>query len=606
MDGGTKVQRAETAERTTTVDQARALILASVAPGPEEEVLLRNTVGRTLAASVVAVEDLWPFPRAAMDGVAVRSSDVASAAAGRPVRLRVAGAVYSGEVWPGDLPVGSAIHIATGTPIPNGADAVIPRELLTRDGEDVLIDAPTPAGRHVFPAGEDVRAGEQVLQAGTVLHGGHSGLLAALGYDRVRVTRRPNVAVLATGDELVSPATAPRAGQVRESNSYALAAEIEAVGAIPRMLEHARDVPDEVARRIRDGLADDALVVTGGASVGDRDLVRAELERAGASFKFVGVAVKPGGPTAFAVCAGRSVFVLPGTPGAARVAFELFVRPALCAMLGRRVLYRPDVRARLTACVKVAMGRPRYLWGWAVIDASGPRVSPLGGQGTAALRSPAEANALIEVQPGGADLMPGALVRAHLLVSDPVFAAGSGPVVIGVVGARGAGKTTLIERLIPHLGALGISTAAVKHHAHADAVDAPGTDTARFAAAGAAETVLVGPAGIVHRRVTPDQSTLDQAVATLGPVDLVLVEGYSRSSLPKILVTRLGVHTDRSVPAAPIVAVVGEGDDGLGAPEAARFDWDNLASLATRLAAAASGRAPLPGPPGSVGELPPR
>lgn len=598
---------------TTSVEEAQEIILRSVYRGSVEEVPLAEAAGRVLAEEIVAPEDLWPFARAAMDGVAVRAADLTAASADAPVALRIAGAVHSGEVWPVALDPGTAVRIATGAPVPAGADAVIPRELLREDGGHVLVSAPIAPGRHVFPAGEDARAGEVVLEAGAVLGGGQLGLLAALGVGTVRVIRRATVAILATGDELVPPRLGLQPGQVRESNSYHLAGEVAAVGAVPRLLGIARDDAAELALKIREGLQADALLICGGASVGERDLVREALVRAGVALQFVGVAMKPGAPVAFGLAGARPVFALPGTPGAARVAFELLVRPALCKMMGHRSLHRPAVCARLTRALAVAPGRRRFLWARATLDAAGLWVAPLSGQGTATLRSASDANALIEIQPGDADLPAGTPVTVRLLAAAglPAPEASRRPA-LAVVGERDAGKTTLIERLIPELLRLGVTVAAVKHHAHLDAADADtdGTDTDRFALAGAAQTMLAGPAGIVRRPASGEDPPVEEILAMVGPADLVLVEGYSRSALPKILVQRRGLPTDRPAPAGPIVAVVcdipqeepSEKDvpqqelgptvaraaGALGHPR--RFGWEAVGALAALIAREIVGR----------------
>jgi molybdopterin molybdotransferase len=576
--------RSVTTARTTTVEEALALILSSLKRMAAADLPLADVGGRVLASSVTATEDLWPFPRAAMDGIAVRSVDVMQATAQSPVRLQVVGGICSGETWSAMLKSGTAVRIATGTPMPSGADAVIPREVVTWDAEAALIAAPIAAGRHVFPAGEDVRTGEIVLEAGAVLTGGQLGLLAALGHSTVSVIQRPVVAILATGDELVDPSTTLlRPGQVRESNSYALAAEIQAAGALPRLLGVARDELADLRQKIADGLGADALVICGGASVGDRDLVRNALAVAGTVMRFVGVAMKPGGPVAFGTCAGRSVFVLPGTPGAARVAYEILVRPALRAMLGHRDIHRPAVHARLGDMVKVAPGRRRFLWGRVEIGPSGAWVTPLHGQGTATLRSPAEADALIEIQPGDSDLPAGSVVTAHLLAADAALAAQRPPALaLGVVGGRGAGKTTVIEQLIPALRRRGVTVAVIKHHAHFGIDDIEGTDTARYARAGAAQTLLAGPGGVVRRDSSEHEATLDELLSMVGSADLILVEGYSQSVLPKILVMRTGVGSDKPAPADPIVAVVGAAPEAGGGhlPSPPRFGWGAIEDLA--------------------------
>lgn len=590
------VQRAGPAERTTGVTEALGIILRAAARMPTEHVPLAEAAGRVLAHPVEATEDLWPFPRAAMDGVAVRSADLAGAAEGAPVTLRVRGAVYCGQVWDGRLGQGEALRIATGAPIPAGADAVVPRELLRGDGDDVLVGVSVPCGWHVFAAGEDARAGEAVLQAGTVLSGGQVGLLAALGYWEVPVVRRALVAVLATGDELVPPEGPLRPGQVRESNSYALAAEVASLGADPLLLGVAPDEAAQLEAKVREGLGADALVICGGVSVGERDLVRGALERAGVVTQFVGVAMKPGAPVAFGLAAGCLVFALPGTPGAARIAFEVLVRPALCALMGHRQLQRPTVLARLSRPISVKPGRLRYIWARAALTPSGPEVAPLPGQGTATLRSGSDADALIVVEPEDSDLPAGSTVVACLLAPAGLPASpGRRPYALGITGAPGAGKTTLIERLIPALRARGMTVAVVKHHSHMDATDEEGTDTWRSERAGAVGTVLVGPAGLVKRKRASEARLLDQALAEIGPADVVLVEGFGQSALPKLLVCRSGVSSDRPAPADPVLAVVGEAA-GCQPPQSGmrRFGWDEIDALAGFILERASGAAGAP------------
>ncbi|MCL6551524.1 MAG: molybdopterin-guanine dinucleotide biosynthesis protein MobB [Firmicutes bacterium] len=669
-------------------------VLAAVRRGPPEEVPLAEAAGRVLAAPVVAAEDLWPFARAAMDGIAVRAADVADASPHRPVRLRLTGVAYAGQPAARPLGVGEAARVATGAPVPPGADAVIPQEVVQWAGDTVLVARPAPPGQHIFPPGEDVRAGEQVLTPGTVLHGGHIGLLASMGWARVPVVRRPVVAIVTCGDELVAPEAPLRPGLVRDSNSYTIAAEVQALGALPLVVGRARDDEAELDALVRRGLeAGDLLITCGGLSVGERDLIRPALRRAGVVFAFEGVAMKPGAPAAFGVLAAavddvaparraphptpgvaaasaaphpaagtlstsaegpavprppgarppaapRPVFALPGTPSACRVAFEVLVVPALGVMLGRTDPLRPRAVARLAASVRVRPGRARYLWGTATLRADGMTVAPLYVQSTAALRSSADANALIVLEPATGDLPAGTPVPVLLLGGLPVLPparAAQGPAAVGIVGARGAGKTTLVERLIPLLAARGVRVTVVKHHAHLLALDEAGTDTARAAAAGAARTILVGPAGLVIREphTSPEPSraapspagpspelppaasspgrpsagetplgedavprsgpvpgerravrapaagpTLDDVLRRIPPGELVLVEGFSEAALPKILVRRTGASTDRPDPPGPFLAGVGDAPAETAVPW---FSWDDLERLAAYL-----------------------
>ncbi len=571
-------ETAREAVRPLSVEQALAVILRAAARGPAEDVPLADAAGRMLAGPITAAEDLWPFARAAMDGIAVRATDVSTASAEQPVRLRVWGAVYAGQAMEGALPTGTCVRVATGAPVPAGADAVIPQEALRVDGDSMLAFRPVSPGQHIFPAGEDVRAGERVMEPGTILRGGHLGLLASMGCARVPVIRRPTVAILTCGDELIGPAESLRPGQVRESNGYVLAAYVQALGAHATMLANARDIAHELDEAVLRGLQADVLITSGGLSVGERDLVRPALRCAGVVIEFESVAMKPGARVAFGRIGRRLVFGLPGTPSACRVAFEILVVPALRTLLGYREAIRPPVSAYLTAPVDIRPGRRRYLWGLAALSSDGLAVTPHLVQSTATLRAASDANALILIEAHVTALAAGSRVPVHLLDAEalPVTHARR-PEVIGVVGERDAGKTTLIERLVPALAQRGVTVAVIKHHFHQRELDEEGTDTARAAAAGAVRTVLAGPGGVTSRAPSVNDPPLEDALAQTGAVDLVLVEGYSRAPIPKILVRGRSPELEKTPPSGPIIAVV---SDAAEERNQAAFRWDQIDRLA--------------------------
>ncbi len=547
-----------------SVEQARAQILAAVPRLPSEQVPLAEAAGRVLAVDIVAPRDLWPFPRAAMDGFALRAQDVAAASAARPVALRIIGAGFAGSAGAPRLEAGTAVRVATGAPVPEGADAVVPVEDVEVQADTVWVRLAVPAGRHIFPAGEDARAGEVVLAAGTTLRGGHLGLLASLGAVAVEVVRRARVAILAVGDELVEAGSALRPGQVAESNSYALAAEVASAGGIPLRLGIARDDLGDLTSRIRTGLQADVLIVTAGMSVGERDLVKEAMRRAGVDLLFWRVPMKPGRPAAFGLAGRTAVFGLPGTPGAAMVAFEELVRPALRAMMGGAPS-RPSLPARLEAPLRVRPGRARYLWGRVWVSSGGLCVAPLRGQGTATLRSISDANALIRIPPEVADLRRGDTVQVQLLGEPEIRAEQAGVPVVAVVGAKGAGKTFLIERLLPELRRRGYRVAVIKHDVHGFEIDREGTDTWRFARAGADAVAISGPGKVAVVRATDGEASLQQVEELVGAADLILLEGYSREPVPKVEVRRAAVRSDRPPPAGPMLAVVADlpGDGSL-------------------------------------------
>ncbi len=326
------------------VEEALEIVLREAQALPAEEVALDDALLRVLAEDVASDLDLPPFDRAAMDGYALRAADVA----GAPVALEIVGEVRAGQ-WP-DLAVGpgQAVRIMTGAPVPPGADAVQPVESTQPlDEFRVTIRSAVPAGANVAPRGSEARAGTLLLSRGRVIDPAAVAVLASAGKARVRVARRPVVALLVTGDEIVAVSDTPAPGQIRNSNGPAVAAQARLAGATVRLLGVAPDRQDAIAEALRAGLSADVLVVSGGVSAGDYDLVEPALLGLGATFLFTKVAIKPGAPLVFGRRSGTLVFGLPGNPVSAQVTFDLFVRPALLKMQGARVLARPRVEVEL-------------------------------------------------------------------------------------------------------------------------------------------------------------------------------------------------------------------------------------------------------------------
>ncbi|HEX9186445.1 MAG TPA: gephyrin-like molybdotransferase Glp, partial [Vicinamibacteria bacterium] len=321
-------------------EEALAIVLAEVVPLADEEVALEDALSRVLAEDVPSDRDLPPFDRAAMDGYALRAGDVA----GAPVALDVVGEVRAGQ-WP-DLTVGpgQAARIMTGAPVPPGADAVQQVEKTQPlDEFRVTIQASVAEGANVGPRGSEVRAGDVVLARGRVIDPAAIAVLASAGKARVRAARRPVVALLVTGDEIVDVGAAPGPCQIRNSNGPAVTAQARLAGAEVRPLGVAPDQPDAIAEALRPGLSADVLVVSGGVSAGDYDLVEPALLELGATFLFTKVAIKPGAPLVFGRRGGTLVFGLPGNPVSAQVTFDLFVRPALLKMQGATAVSLPRV-----------------------------------------------------------------------------------------------------------------------------------------------------------------------------------------------------------------------------------------------------------------------
>ncbi len=372
-----------------SVEEAQREILGRVRVLPSERVDVLAALGRVLAEPIRSTRRIPPWPNSSMDGYAVRAADARPSAT-----LRVVGRVVAGSLPTRAVGAGEAVRIFTGAPLPGGADAVIPQEDVdARDGVIALRSAVEP-GAYVRPAGEDVREGDLVLEPGRAIGAAEIGLLAALGRTQVAVGRRPRVAVLSTGNELADLGTEPTPAQIPNSNTYALMAQVMETGGVPLNLGVVPDRLDAIAERIARGAEADVLVSSAGVSVGELDLVREALVNAGAELHLWKVDMRPGKPITFGSLGGKPVFGLPGNPVSAMVTFELFVRPMLLAMQGRRGTGRPTVRATALAPIVNRGSRRGYLR--VVLEARdgrwGARLT--GEQGSGILRSMVSADGL--------------------------------------------------------------------------------------------------------------------------------------------------------------------------------------------------------------------
>jgi molybdopterin molybdotransferase len=407
--------------------QALALILAETETLPPETVDVRAALGRVLAEPIAAARRIPPADNSAMDGYAVRRADLAAASSTRPVELRVAFEVAAGGASPPRLEAGLAARILTGAPVPDGADAVVRQEDVTRQGDRVAFRACPKPRENVRDAGEDVEVGDRVLEPGCVIGPAEAGMLASLGRGVIAVHQRPRVAILSGGDELVEPDGDVAGGRIVSSNSYTLAAQCREVGAEPTYLGIARDTPEDLLRRFHGGLRADVIVSSAGVSVGDRDHVRDVLERLGCELRFWGVRIKPGYPLAFGRlgASGALVFGLPGNPVSAMVTFEEFVRPALRKMTGHTALFRPLVRARLAERLAKKPGRMHFVR--VVLERKGDELwaRSAGNQSSGALRSMIRGQGLLVFPEEASEL--GAGESAAVQVIDEAFLASAEP-----------------------------------------------------------------------------------------------------------------------------------------------------------------------------------
>lgn len=396
-------------------DTAQRIVSTAFNGLGREYVSLSALLGRVAAENVIAEEDLVPYARSAMDGYALRASDTASASPQSPVGLPVVGRVFAGEGRTA-LAAGTAIGVTTGVPIPCDADAVIPHEQVQlRDGV-VFIEESIRPGSCIFPPAEDVRCGETLLERGAVLRPALVALLAFVGRSRLRVYRRPRVSVLCTGSELVDVSDTPACGQVRNSNAYTLMALLSQCGTEGRYCGAVADSCERLRAALdsaREGA--DLLLTTGGASVGERDLVKSVLESMGLDFEFRRVAIRPGKPFAFGMWGTLPVCVLPGNPSAAFVCFQEFVRPIVLRMAGRASTGLPTVKARLTGRAKSKAGSRYIVLARLSITDSQFLVRPLENQCSALVRNPATANSLILLPEGPATYDRGEEVTVQVL-----------------------------------------------------------------------------------------------------------------------------------------------------------------------------------------------
>src|SRR5262244_696553 len=372
-----------------SVEQAQAEILGRARPLPMERVDILAALGRVLAEPIRSTRRIPPWPNSSMDGYAVRAVDTRPAAT-----LKVIDRVIAGSLPTRTVGAGEATRIFTGAPMPSGADAVVPQEDVDAHDGVIALRGPVEVGAFVRPAGEDVREGDLVLEPGRAIGAAEIGLLATLGRTHVAVARRPRVAVLSTGNELADLGTEPTPAQIPNSNTYSLMAQITEAGGLPLNLGVAPDRLEVIAERIMRGSEADVLVTSAGVSVGELDLVREALVNAGADLHLWKVDMRPGKPITFGSLGGRPVFGLPGNPVSAMVTFELFVRPMLLTMQGRRVVSRPRVRATALAPLVNPGSRRGYLR--VMLDPAAGRWKArlTGDQGSGILRSMVSADGL--------------------------------------------------------------------------------------------------------------------------------------------------------------------------------------------------------------------
>lgn len=368
--------------RQKVIDTVRALARNSVT----ETVPLHEAHGRVLAKSIVADRDYPTLRRSLRDGFAVHATDV-------PGTLKVRGEIRAGEEQSAALDHGEALEIMTGAPVPESADAVVMVEHVTRQGDSIVVDRNAEAGQFINRSGAEAERGSTLIPAGVKIDASHIATLAMTGTTSVPVLRRPSVAILATGDEIVELEERPQPHQIRNSNSFMLASLVRATGGSPTILPIARDTDEALQPLLKQGLDHDMLLVSGGVSAGKYDLVKPTLRKLGVDFHFERVRVQPGQPTAFGTRDGKPVFGLPGNPGSSLITYQLFARPALELLCGESEPLEPFLSARFEAPFRHKLGLTRFLP--ARLAPDGQSLRHISWQGSSDIPALARANAFL-------------------------------------------------------------------------------------------------------------------------------------------------------------------------------------------------------------------
>jgi len=429
-------------EGVLSFEKARQCVLdysRQIAPPPTEDVSLLAACGRVLGEPVLADRDFPPFPRSTRDGYAARSADLTAV----PAALRLVGQVKAGGSFDREVGAGEAVEIMTGAAVPDGADAVVMLEYTaqreTQNGKEVEVQRAASQGENIVPAGAEARRGQEILPRGVRLEPAQIAMAAGAGRSKLTVYRQPHVAILSTGDELVELAKVPGPTQIRNSNSYSLAAQVQAYGGEPMRLPVAPDEPRKLSSLIQAGLSADMLVISGGVSMGKFDLVEPVLRRIGAEFFFTGALIQPGRPVVFGqvefsggrngssrvrrprdpgpmakhkVRALRKIpfFGLPGNPISAMVCFDLFARPVLDALAGAAPARLPAAKAKLRKPVKTKTGLTRFLPAILEGGLEDPEVEAVAWQGSGDLLASARANCYLVVPPDRESIVAGEMV----------------------------------------------------------------------------------------------------------------------------------------------------------------------------------------------------
>jgi len=558
-----------------SVEEALEKILGYVEVLKPERKPILDCLGQVLAEDVYSTIDIPPLDNSAMDGYALRAEDTRGASESSPRHLVVVGEIAAGSMPTKEVKPGTAIRIMTGAPLPEGADAVVrfedtdegSRRPSRGDLSHIGILCQAKKGLNVRCRGEDIARGDLILKKGQVLRPQEIGVLASLGHSTALVIRRPIVAILATGDELIGVDQPLAPGKIYDSNTYTIAAEVSRYGGIPKILGIGRDSVQSLTEKIDEGLDADMLITSGGVSKGDYDIVKDVLAEHG-EISFWTVCMKPGKPLAFGIIkkmAGRKKrkvphLGLPGNPVSSMITFEQFARPAILKMMGRKMLAKPAIRAIIKNDIADNDGRRLFVRVMVTRRGGQYYAYVTGPQGSGILTSMVKANGLAIIPESSQGVKAGDMVEVQML--DWVEEQGEAKTVpiVSIAGKSESGKTVLMEQLIAEFKKRGYKIAAVKHSHGGMEIDHQGKDSWRFSQAGSDAVCVSSPDKLAVIKNVDHDLSIEEILPIIGPeFDIILFEGFKKSRMPKIEVHRKELGSDLLCSPEELSAIVTDG-----------------------------------------------
>jgi len=576
-----------------SVEEALDKVLSYVEVLEPERKPILDCLGQVLAEDVYSTINIPPLDNSAMDGYALRAKDTHGASESSPKYLVVVGEVAAGSMPTKEVRPGTAIRIMTGAPLPKGADAVVQfedtdevsRKSSRGDLSQIGILCQAKKGLNVRYRGEDIARGNLILKTETVLRPPEIGVLASLGHSKTLVIRRPIVAILATGNELIGVDQPLAPGQIYDSNTYTIAAEVSRYGGIPKILGIGRDSVQSLNEKIDESLDADMLITSGGVSKGDYDIVKDVLAEQG-EIGFWTVCMKPGKPLAFGVIKRmkgkrkRKVphLGLPGNPVSSMITFEQFARPAILKMMGKKTLIKPTIRAIIEDNIANADGRRLFVRVMVTKRGGQYHASLTGPQGSGILTSMAKANGLAVIPESSQRVKSGDVVEVQMLDWEEEQGEVKTLPIVSIVGKSQSGKTVLMEQLIAEFKKRGYKVAALKHSHGGMEIDHPGKDSWKFAQAGSDAVCISSPDKLAFIKKLDHDLNIGEIMPIVGSeFDLVLAEGFKKSKIPKIEVHRKELGNDLLCSPEELSAIV---TDGSLDTDIVQFSWGDTVAVA--------------------------